>query len=108
MGRAGHRESALAKAREEKGWTQEELSQHAGVSRKQVSALESGRVRRVREPTITALAAALGLGERRALSLRVAIESEAYQRRRQSVESTTTQPLDPPGPTDYPPLRRVK
>lgn len=49
--------------RQEAGFTQEELAERAGLSRRGISDIERGLNRRPRRDTITRLAAALALGD---------------------------------------------
>jgi len=53
----------LQQCRNDAGLSQEELAARAGVSPRAVSYLETGRVRRPRRDTVTALAVALGLDD---------------------------------------------
>lgn len=50
----------LKEVREEKGMTQEELSEKSGVSRGTISAIENGTSRATTTKTLVALARALG------------------------------------------------
>lgn len=53
----------LRNQRERRGWTQEELAEHADISARTVRALELGARKRPHPATVTALADALGLDE---------------------------------------------
>lgn len=51
----------LKQAREKKGWTQEELSQKAGISRATISSIENGYVKCIKTDTLIKLADAFGV-----------------------------------------------
>jgi XRE family transcriptional regulator, regulator of sulfur utilization len=47
--------------RDVKGWTQEQLAEHAGLTRATVNRIERGQIERVEFKTLEALADALGV-----------------------------------------------
>ena len=53
-------ENCLRHFREEKGWTQDELSEKSGVSRVTISGIESGRTTVAKTDTLAKIADALG------------------------------------------------
>lgn len=53
-------ENRLKQFREEKGWSQGELSEKSGVSRITINGIESGRVQVAKTDTLTKIADALG------------------------------------------------
>lgn len=53
-------ENCLRQFREEKGWTQDELSAKSGVSRVTISGIESGRTTVAKTDTLVKIADALG------------------------------------------------
>lgn len=53
-------ENRLSQFREEKGWTQGELSEKSGVSRITINGIETGRIQVAKTDTLTKIADALG------------------------------------------------
>ena len=61
---AGDTDNPLMLLRISRGWTQEDLAQRSGVSRTQITRIETGRIRRLKKGTALKFAQAFDLEEK--------------------------------------------
>lgn len=100
-----HIGDAVRRIREERGWTQEQLAEAAGLTPNGVWMIENGRTH-PRKKTIESLAAALGVGELELFSGAPALASEDPPGLREMLDKELADP--PPTEAELQELRQIR
>ncbi len=89
----------LARHREDRGWTQEELADRSGVDAKTIGALETDAHRAPHQRTLRRLREALALGDDEGRALLAAARRRRERRKRRRTVAGVPPPVSPPLPT---------